>query len=381
MVCFGSFLPVTYAPSNGLTNDQYFTLALENLMIWQLMSRRLPPLNALRAFEAAARHLSFTRAASELNVTQAAISHQIKALEDHLGLSLFRRLNRALMLTEQGQTLFPAVRDALDRLAEAAARLRAREAGGTLTVSTLPSFAVKWLVPRMSHFQDRHPDIDLRISAKEYLVDFARDGIDVAIRFGRGEWPGVRVEWMADEALTPVCSPVLLSGLRSPGDLAHATLLHEDMLPLGSFPTWETWLAAAGVDGVDASRGPRFSHTHLMLQAAMDGRGVALGQMLIVAERCRRRPAGGAVLVPAADRLRLLHRLSARRGRPAENHGVSRMGDGGAERPDRFARSRRRRAFRAFVRRRATRTGRNSELRCSTATAVRPKRSARRQPS
>jgi LysR family transcriptional regulator, glycine cleavage system transcriptional activator len=263
------------------------------------MSRRLPPLNALRAFEAAARHLSFTRAASELNVTQAAISHQVKALEHHLGVPLFRRLNRALLLTEQGQTLFPAVRDALDNLAEAAARLRARETGGTLTVSTLPSFAVKWLVPRMSHFQDRHPDIDLRISAKEYLVDFARDGIDVAIRFGRGKWPGVRVEWMADEALTPVCSPALLSELRSPGDLAHTTLLHEDMLPLPSFPTWETWLAAAGVDGVDASRGPRFSHTHLMLQAAMDCRGVALGQMLIVGDDL----AAGRLMAPFSFRL------------------------------------------------------------------------------
>src|SRR5512134_2595739 len=135
--------------------------------------------------------------------------------------------------------------------------LRAREAGGTLTVSTLPSFAVKWLVPRMSHFQDRHPDIDLRISAKEHLVDFARDGIDVAIRFGRGDWPRVCAEWMADEELLPVCSPSLLPDLRSPGDLAHATLLHEEMLPLSPFPSWQNWLAAAGVEGVDASRGPR----------------------------------------------------------------------------------------------------------------------------
>jgi len=249
-----------------------------------LLARRLPPLNALRAFEAAARNLSFTRAAQEMNVTQAAISHQIKGLEDHLGLPLFRRLNRALMLTEEGQTLFPAVRDAFDGLAEATARLHARESGGTLTVSTLPSFAVKWLVPRMSHFQDRHPGIDLRISAKEYLVDFTRDGIDVAIRFGRGTWPGVRAEWLADEALTPVCSPGLLPDLRRPEDLTQATLLHEDMLPLGTFPTWDTWLEAAGVEGVDASRGPRFSHTHLMLQAAMDGRGVALGQMVFVAD-------------------------------------------------------------------------------------------------
>lgn len=263
------------------------------------MSRRLPPLNALRAFEAAARHLSFTRAASELNVTQAAISHQIKTLEDHLGTPLFRRLSRALVLTEAGQSLFPAVREALDGLAEAAARLRAHQAGGTLTVSTLPSFAVKWLVPRMSRFQDRHPEIDLRISAKEYLVDFARDGIDVAIRFGSGDWPRVRAEWMANEELLPVCSPSLLPDLRSPGDLTRATLLHEEMLPLGSFPTWRHWLATAGVQGVDASRGPRFSHTHLMLQAAIDGRGVALGQALIVADDL----AAGRLVAPFQFRL------------------------------------------------------------------------------
>lgn len=241
-------------------------------------------MNALRSFEAAARHLSFTRAAAELSVTQTAISHQIKALEEHLGLPLFRRLNRALLLTEEGQTLFPAVRDALDGLADVAARLRARETAGTLTVSTLPSFAVKWLVPRMSHFQDRNPGIDLRISAKEHLVDFARDGIDISIRFGAGTWPGVRAEWLADEAITPVCSPALSSELQQPGDLAHATLLHEEMLPLQDFPGWETWLSAVGVGGIDPTRGPRFSHTHLMLQAAMDGRGVALGLLLIAAD-------------------------------------------------------------------------------------------------
>lgn len=251
------------------------------------MSRRLPPLNALRAFEAAARHLSFTRAAEELNVTQAAISHQMKTLEDHLGVPLFRRLNRALLLTDAGQTLFPVVRDALDQLTEATAQLTASETGGALTVSTLPSFAVKWLVPRMSHFLDRYRDIDLRISAKEYLADFARDGIDVAIRFGGGSWAGVRSEWIADEALTPVCSRSLASRLQTPADLARVTLLHEEMLPLASFPVWKDWLAAAGVSGVDASRGPRFSHTHLMLQSAMDGRGVALGQTVLAGDDLR----------------------------------------------------------------------------------------------
>jgi LysR family glycine cleavage system transcriptional activator len=245
------------------------------------MSRRLPPLNALRSFEAAARHLSFTRAAEELHVTQAAISHQVKALEDDLGIVLFRRLNRALILTDQGQLLFPAVRDALDALAEATSRLSAREAGGALTVSTLPSFAVKWLVPRMSRFQEHHPEIELRISANERLADFARDGIDVGIRFGAGGWPGLKAEEIAGEWVTPVCRPSIARQLRTADDLRTQVLLHEEMTPLGGFPTWADWLEAAHVTGVDASRGPRFSHTHIMLQAAIDGQGVALGQVLL----------------------------------------------------------------------------------------------------
>jgi LysR family glycine cleavage system transcriptional activator len=246
---------------------------------------RLPSLNALRAFEAAARHLSFSRAAAELKVTQAAISHQIKALEEDLGLPLFRRLNRSLLLTDEGQSLYPAVRDAFQLLSDATARLKKHDRTGTLTVSTLPSFAVKWLVPRISHFQDRHPDIDLRISANERLVDFSRDGIDVSIRFGAGSWPGVQCDKLADESVTPYCSPTLLADLKEPLDLAHVTLLHEEMLPIPAFPTWADWLAAAGLAHVvDASRGLRFSHTHMMLQAAIDGRGVALGQRLLAAD-------------------------------------------------------------------------------------------------
>jgi LysR family glycine cleavage system transcriptional activator len=249
------------------------------------MSRRLPPLNALRAFEAAARHLSFTRAAEEMHVTQAAISHQIKALEEDLGMPLFRRLNRALLLTDEGQTLYPAVRDSFQLIADATARLKASERAGTLTVSTLPSFAVKWLVPRISRFQDRNPNIDLRISANERIVDFARDGIDVSIRFGAGNWPGVRCEQLAGESIAPYCSPSLLRYIKGPRDLAHLTLLHEEMLPLPGFPNWSNWLAAAGLDAiVDASRGIRFSHTHMMLQAAIDGRGVALGLRLLAAD-------------------------------------------------------------------------------------------------
>ena len=250
----------------------------------QIVTRSLPPLNALRAFEAAARHLSFTRAAEELHVTQAAVSHQIRTLEEHLGLPLFRRLTRGLLLTDAGQTLFPPIRHAFDTLAGAVGTLKARDSAGSLTVTVLPSFAAKWLVPRMSRFQDHHPDIDLRIAAGERLVDFARDDVDLGIRFGNGEWPGVQVEQIADEDVTPVCSPTLARDLRRPSDLATAPLLYEDMLPLGNFPTWATWFQAAGIGGLEPARGPRFSHTHMMLQAAIDGHGVALGGTVLIAD-------------------------------------------------------------------------------------------------
>jgi len=248
------------------------------------LARRLPPLNALRAFEAAARHLSFTRAADELSVTQAAVSHQVKTLEEQIGLPLFRRLSRGLILTDEGQALFPAVRNAFDTVAEAVDRLHARTGGGALTVSVLPSFAVKWLVPRMSRFQDRHPDIDLRITAADRLVDFSRDAVDVAVRFGAGDWPGLRCDFVVDEYVTPVCAPALAAKLEEPGDLEQMTLLHEEMAPLADFPVWATWLEAAGAGGVPHDKGARFSHTHIMLQAAIDGRGVALAQWLFAAD-------------------------------------------------------------------------------------------------
>lgn len=248
------------------------------------MPRRLPSLNGLRAFEAAARHLSFTRAAEELSVTQAAVSHQVKTLEEQIGLPLFRRLNRALILTDEGQTLFPAVRDALDALAEAADRLYSRNVAGPLTVSVLPSFAVKWLVPRMSQFQQLHPGIDLRITAADRLVDFVRDSVDVAVRFGAGSWPGLRADFVVDEYVMPVCAPALAARLRDPSDLARMTLLHEEMAPLPRFPDWATWLAAAGARGVNHEKGPRFSHTHILLQAAIDGQGVAMAQMLFAVD-------------------------------------------------------------------------------------------------
>ena len=245
------------------------------------LSRRLPPLNALRAFEAAARHLSFTRAASELHVTQTAISHQIRALEERLGVRLFRRLPRGLLLTEEAQRYLPPIRDAFDQIALATERLTTVGASTTLTVSVLPSFATKWLVPRLGRFRAAHPDLDLRISASSQLVDFARDDVDVGIRMGRGVYPGLRVERLLGESLVPVCSPQLLEGappLRRPEDLRHHLLLHDE-----DYAGWELWLGLAGVDGVDARRGPIFTDSGMVVQAAAEGQGVALARRLLAA--------------------------------------------------------------------------------------------------
>ena len=245
------------------------------------MARRLPPLNALRAFEAAARHLSFTRAAEELNVTQAAISHQVKGLEERLGIILFRRLNRALLLTDAGQAYLPAVRDAFDLLAEATGRLKALDRVGVLTVSVLPSFAAKWLVPRLGRFSQAHRDIDIHIAPSEHLTDFAREDVDIAIRYGKGEWPGLRAHRLLTEEYFPVCSPDILKGryrLRTPAELRHHTLLHGDM-----DIDWRMWLMAAGVEGVDETRGPMFSDSSMVIQAAVEGQGVALGRSALAA--------------------------------------------------------------------------------------------------
>jgi LysR family glycine cleavage system transcriptional activator len=257
-------------------------------------------LNAVRAFEAAARHLSFTRAANELHVTQAAISHQVKALEEHLGVRLFKRLNRSLLLTDAAQTYYPAVRDALDSLASGTARIRAQEANAPLNVTTIPSFAAKWLMPRLGRFHDQHPEIDLHISAVERTIDFMREPMDVGIRFGMGLWPALHAEKVADEAVMPVCSPSLASKLSDPQSLCDVPLLHDEMLKaddmstLEGFPTWGAWLMAFDVNGVDPKRGQRFSHTHLMIQAAIDGQGVALGCAVLVADDV----AAGRLAVP-----------------------------------------------------------------------------------
>ena len=243
------------------------------------MFRTLPPLNALRAFEAAARHLSFTKAAEELGVTPAAVSHQIKGLEDFLGVTLFRRLTRALVLTEAAQRALPALREGFTKLAEGSERLRAPADTGVLTVSVDPSIAVKWLVPRLERFHQVYPGLDLRLDANGALVDFARDGVDVGIRYGGGQYPGLRSDLMFAERVIPVCSPELMKGphpLRTPEDLRHHTLLHLDWRVEETAPNWRMWLLAAGVEGVDASRGPHFNLESMVLQAALEGQGVGL---------------------------------------------------------------------------------------------------------
>lgn len=246
------------------------------------MSRRLPPLNALRAFEAAARHLSFTKAAEELHVTQAAISHQIKALEEWLGLPLFRRMNRALALTEAGQSYLPPVREAMDTLSQATDSLLRSDSTGALTISTMPSFASKWLVPRLTRFQKRYPDMDVRVQSTSQVVDFARHDVDLAIRFGNGDWPDLRVERLLTEDIFPVGHPSLLGGdcpLTCPEDLRNHTLLHDDYRI-----SWAVWCRAAGIEGLDVERGPRFDDSSFTLQAAMNGHGVALARGALVAD-------------------------------------------------------------------------------------------------
>jgi LysR family glycine cleavage system transcriptional activator len=233
----------------------------------------------LRAFEAAARHLSFTNAASELNVTQTAVSHQIRRLEQELGVRLFIRQNRALALTPEAKDYLPGVRAAFNDLRLATDRLLRKDNDHVLTVSTLASLAAKWLLPRLSAFQEAHPGIDVRITTSTGLVDFKSGDVDAAIRYGRGQWPGLRADWLMADELFPVCSPALLTGdkpLRSPQDLAHHTLLHSSG---GYDDDWRLWLTAAGLPtNISQQPGLSFDLIFMTVQAAIDGIGVAMGR-------------------------------------------------------------------------------------------------------
>jgi LysR family glycine cleavage system transcriptional activator len=242
------------------------------------MKRRLPPLNSLRAFESAARHLSFTRAADELAVTQSAVSHQVNALEAWAGVPLFKRQGRAMVLTEAAVKFLPAVSAALDQIALAGRKLQAVDpTHGWLTVAVMPSFAAKWLVPRLADFHEKNPDMDVWIATFEAQTGALGSDIDVAIRYGRGDWPGLSSVRIMSEELFPVCAPRLATGLKTPADLAQATLLHDELRE-----DWGMWFAAAGLTGVDTVRGPGFDDSGLLIQAAIEGLGVALGRSVLV---------------------------------------------------------------------------------------------------
>ncbi len=246
------------------------------------MATRLPSLNGLHAFEAAARHLSFTRAAAELHVTQTAISHQIRRLEEQLGVRLFERRNRALALTRAAESYLPAVRTAFEDLRQATQRLRRPERDGLLVVTTMAALAAKWLVSRVAAFQEAHPEIEIRMSTSSTLVDFTQEAIDMGVRFGHGKWPGLRADWLMAEDIFPVCSPALLKGahpLRKPEDLVHHTLLHATV----TREDWQLWLTAAGQPASLATRrGLNFDQSFMAYQAAIEGLGVALGRSRFV---------------------------------------------------------------------------------------------------
>jgi LysR family glycine cleavage system transcriptional activator len=246
------------------------------------MIRRLPPMTTLRSFEAAARLLSFSKAAEELHVTHGAVSRAVRHLEDHLGVQLFKRQVRAIQLTAAGVSYALAVREILDRLAAATLAISSDQSNGTLNVSTLDSFAAKWLIPRLFRFRQAHPEIDVRLATSEKLANFVNDGMDIAIRYGRGRYPGLSAELLLQEDLYPVCSPSLQCGphpLRSPSDLVHHTLIHDDF-----HIDWSIWLKAAGVEGIDPHRGPRFASSDHAVQAAIQGEGVVLGRSALVAD-------------------------------------------------------------------------------------------------
>jgi LysR family glycine cleavage system transcriptional activator len=258
---------------------------------WQ----HLPALRTLRIFEAAARHLNYTRAAAELHLTHGAVSHQVKALEAELGVSLFARSGKRTHLTDAGMQLAEGVRDGLDALAAAVARVRERSAGHVLTLSVLPSFAAGWLVARLGDFLTRYPGVELNLQSTPTLADFRSDGVDAAIRYGAGRWPGLVTEKLLDDEVFPVASPAFVRRhrLRQPEQLLKLPLLRTTRI------TWQPWFAAAGLPATEAQHGPSYSDAELTYQAAARGHGVALGRSSLVAERIEQ----GTLIAPFALRV------------------------------------------------------------------------------
>lgn len=246
-------------------------------------SRRLLPLNALKAFEVAGRHLNFTAAAEELSVTLSAISHQIRQLEEMLGVPLFHRTRRGLVLSPEGQAILPDVQRGFDYLAQALAKLEARRTEGTLTISMFSTVAMRWFIPRLSRFQAKHPDIDVRITTSMKPIDLEREGLDCAIRYGNGDWPGLTATRLFTEELTAVAHPDLAAKIHQPADLAGVRLLHSQ----NRIEHWRIWLQAMNAPEIDPTVGPVFETRSFTIQAALQGLGVAVMDPAFVAEEIK----------------------------------------------------------------------------------------------
>jgi LysR family transcriptional regulator, glycine cleavage system transcriptional activator len=252
------------------------------------MLEQFPGLRSLRAFNAAARHLSFTKAADEMGVTPAAISHQIKELEDQIGVALFTRTSRSMTLTREGEILSAAAAESLDTLSRAVKRIKRLENRKVLKVSASPSIAAKWLVPRLDRFLDQSPGAEVRVDVSTTALDFERDDVDIAIRFGQGRYPGLKSDLLFTDKIFPVCSPRIITKekpLAQPKDLLRHTLIHLEYEAQGVvWPNWKMWMLAAGITDFDDKRGMHFGQTSLTVQAAIDGHGVALGDSNLVAD-------------------------------------------------------------------------------------------------
>jgi LysR family glycine cleavage system transcriptional activator len=244
------------------------------------MTRQLPPMNSLKAFEVAGRLLSFTRAADELNVTQAAISHQIKLIEEYLGVTLFDRYPRRLSLTTQGEALLPEVIEAFDRVSSAISAVKLNQPSNILSVRLAPSFAAKWLSPRLKYFWLQYPEINLNLYHAHPAVDFGREDIDIAVTYGKGDWPGVVADSLLSLDFFPVCTPSFMSNdkpLTDISNLRYYTLLHD-----ASYECWTDWAKLAELDDINTTKGTIIDDTNVLIQAALDGQGVVLGSSTFV---------------------------------------------------------------------------------------------------
>jgi len=256
-------------------------------------------LNALSTFVCVSRHLSFTKAARELNLTQGAVSIQIKQLEQELGFQLFRRETRKILLTPEGRELLEVVEPALLRIQAKIDALHAQDEDETLTVSTLPSFAAKWLIPRIPKFQKQYPEINLRVHTCDHMVDFFKEKVDCAIRYGLGNYPGLSVHYLIDEVFVPVCSPALIKAehpLNDPGDIQYYQLLHDDYGVKDYNTTWKEWARANGIQQLDVERGLQFGQADFVIQAAIARQGIALARETLIGDDVK-----AGLLIPLFD--------------------------------------------------------------------------------